>query len=93
VSQDSVASFARLARRALEAVGCRVEVAEEDGAAVIRDVIVEFGPTIICSRASSPDEPFMSFPPDAVEAAAAAVVVDVLKGIVSRAVETESLRS
>lgn len=89
---DPVANFVRLARSAFEAVGCRVEVAAEDGAAVVRDVIVEFGSCIECFRAASPDEPFMSFPADAPDAAAAAVAVDVLKGIVARAIENESLR-
>lgn len=89
--QDSLETFVRLASRAFEAVGCRIEVAAENGIAVVRDLVVEFGPSISCYRAATPEEPFMTFPADAPDAAAAAVAVEVLKGIVARAVETNPL--
>lgn len=85
--QNDVMRFAAMVAKGFEAVGCRMPVTIEDGAAAVRDIVIEFGPSIECVRASEPDKPFMSFPEGALESAAAAVCMAILSGIVTRAVE------
>lgn len=84
---------ADLIRSGFEAVGCPIPVTVEDGAVIVRDLILEFDGTANCVRAETDGRPSQVFRynADALEAAASSVVMDVLSGIVSRAVERRAL--
>lgn len=87
--QDDVGRFVDLVSKGFVAVGSRIRASSEPGCAIVRDIVVEFGPSISCSRASGPEAPFMTFPGDAIEAAASSVCMAVLADIVARAVEAD----
>lgn len=84
----NVSRFASLLVAGFEAVGCRIPVACDEGCVIVRDVVVEIGPSIACFRVADPEAPFMSFPADATQSAASAVCVAVLSGMVTRAIES-----
>lgn len=82
-----------LMKAGLDAVGCRIPV-ETDGECIcVRNLLVlvtDMG-EIQCFDVNDPDRALMTFPIDAVQAAATKVVVHVLQGIVARAVEADEL--
>jgi hypothetical protein len=92
-TRDIEAILLALIQTGLEAVGCRIP-AEFDGDAIsIRTLVVvvtDLG-RIQCYDLAVPEVPIMDFPMDAVQSAAAAVVVQVLTGIVTRAIEADDL--
>ena len=69
-------------------IGIRVPVIEEETFISVRDILVEVEHEILCYRASDIGEPYMKFPLDATQAAASTVCVDILTGIVTRAIES-----
>jgi hypothetical protein len=90
-ARDVKATLFSLIRTGLEAVGCRLPV-EFDGEAIyLRTLVVVFTDLgrIQCYDLADPDTPIMDFPMDAVQSAASAVVVHLLTGMVTRAIEAD----
>jgi hypothetical protein len=91
-SRDIESVLFSLIQTGLEAVGCRVPVEFDGDAIYLRTLVVvltDLG-RIQCYDISS-DIPIMDFPMDAVQAAASAVVIHLLTGIVTRAIEADEL--
>lgn len=92
-SHDIESILFTLIQTGLQAVGSRL-VPEYDGDAIyLRTLCVVFTDMgrIQCFEMSAPDTPIMDFPMDATQAAASAVVIHVLTGIVTRAIEADDL--
>ncbi len=82
-----------LIQTGMESVGCRIPVEFDGDAIYLRTLVVvltDLG-RIQCYDLSTPDSPIMDFPMDAVQSAASAVVVHLLTGIVTRAIEADDL--
>lgn len=84
-----------LMKTGLDAVGCRLPVETDGDCIYLRNLLVtvtDLG-EIQAYDVNSPDRPLLTFPIDAAQAAATAVVVNVLQGLVSRAIEADELSS
>jgi hypothetical protein len=81
--------MAALLRAGFEAVGSRMPVEADGDAVSVRDLLIEFDGAIVCHSAADgiPREVFR-MPLEAAESAACAVVVRVMTGVVSRAIES-----
>jgi len=80
-----------LIKTGLNAVGCRIPVEHDGDAIYLRTlgVVVTDKGSIQCFDLAAPDTPIMEFPKDAFQSAASAVVIRVLSGIVTRAIEAD----
>lgn len=86
-------ALASLMKAGLEAVGCRIPVEIDGDCIVLRNLIAlvtDLG-EIQCYDVNDADKPIMVFPKEASQAAATMIVMHVLRGIVSRAVEADEL--
>ncbi|NTF17458.1 hypothetical protein G6L37_03425 [Agrobacterium rubi] len=92
-THDIEAILISLIQTGLDAVGSRLTVEYDGDAIYLRTLCVVFTDLgrIQCYEISSPEIPMMDFPMDAVQAAAVAVVVNVLTGVVARAIESDEL--
>ncbi|WP_327210944.1 hypothetical protein [Rhizobium leguminosarum] len=82
-----------LMKTGLEAVGSRLPVETDGDCIYLRNLLVivnDLG-EIQCYDVNDPDRPLMTFPMDALQAAATKVVVHVLQGIIARAVEADDI--
>lgn len=80
-----------LLQTGLLAVGCRIPAERDDSAIYLRNLVVvitDLG-RIECFDMTSPDTPIMVFPVEATQSAAAAIVIHVLTGLVTRAIEAD----
>lgn len=81
-------ALAILIRAGFEAVGSRIPVEPDGTSLAVRDLLIEFDGAIVChSVADGSTREVFTMPLDAVESAASAVVVRIMSGMVTRAVE------
>lgn len=84
-----------LMQTGLQSVGCRIPVEHDVDAIYVRNLVVvvtDMG-RIECCEMSNPETPVMTFPMDATQSAAAAIVMHVLTGVVTRAIEADEVAS
>lgn len=92
-SHDIEAILFALMQTGLQAAGSRLTPEYDGDAIYLRTLCVVFTDMgrIQCFEMSAPETAIMDFPMDAVQAAAAAVVIHVLSGVVTRAIEADDL--
>jgi hypothetical protein len=87
MSTNNLSALKELIDLAFDAVGSRMPVEQDGNAVYARDLIIEEdNGEFLCFEAKNPDSPLFTMPVGSVDGAAAAVVIHILKGIISRAV-------
>lgn len=71
----------------LKSVGCGIQPALDGNSLVVRNILVELGEEISCFRTENLEQPFATFPPESIDAAASTICAGILQGIATRAIE------